>query len=256
MHYKKIFIVSCILALKATSAFSATITISADDWCPFNCNPASDRPGYVVEIAKAIYEPLGHKINYVQEPWPRTLKLVEEGKLDAAIGATPEELPSGVFSKEPAGMMENVLFVHNAFAGAVNAPSDLDGKTIGIMKGYDFSGSPIGDYVMSKVGSNQVQDISSESGAVANVKKLKAKRIDVVIDDKSVLNYLAKSIGANKDLKVLSPIAPADPIYLGFSGAKEVSKTYAKDFDEGMSRLRASGELAKILEKYGLSDWK
>lgn len=32
------------------------VVLGADEWCPYNCTPGSNQPGYVVELAKAIFE--------------------------------------------------------------------------------------------------------------------------------------------------------------------------------------------------------
>lgn len=44
--------------------------------------------------------------------------------------------------------------------------------------------------------------------------------------------------------------------YIACSPAKESSKVLMKLVDEGTDKLRQSGELQKILDKYGLKDWK
>jgi polar amino acid transport system substrate-binding protein len=34
------------------------------------------------------------------------------------------------------------------------------------------------------------------------------------------------------------------------------SRDYARILDEGIAAMRASGELAKLLQRYGLKDWR
>jgi ABC-type amino acid transport substrate-binding protein len=46
-----------------------------------------------------------------------------------------------------------------------------------------------------------------------------------------------------------------EAIYMAFS-KNEIGKRYADIFDEGLARLRKSGEFATLLKKYGLSDWE
>ena len=40
-----------------TAATAETVTLRADVWCPFNCEPDAASPGYMIEIAKAALEP-------------------------------------------------------------------------------------------------------------------------------------------------------------------------------------------------------
>ncbi|MEQ1790535.1 MAG: hypothetical protein ABL857_08835, partial [Rickettsiales bacterium] len=60
---KSLFVILlAILVTPLTNAHAAeqtTINIVADEWCPFNCDPESDKPGYVIELAKEIFKPYG-----------------------------------------------------------------------------------------------------------------------------------------------------------------------------------------------------
>ena len=46
-----------------------------------------------------------------------------------------------------------------------------------------------------------------------------------------------------------------EKIYIAFSPQKPESHKLAKILSEGMLKLRESGKLEEILNKYGLSDW-
>ena len=41
-----------------------TVVLVADEWCPYNCAPNSDKPGYVVEIAELVFAEAGHTVIY------------------------------------------------------------------------------------------------------------------------------------------------------------------------------------------------
>lgn len=56
------------------------IEIQADEWCPYTCQPNSDREGYLIDIARTIFEPIGHKITYVTTPWNRALNQAKNMK--------------------------------------------------------------------------------------------------------------------------------------------------------------------------------
>jgi len=43
----------------------ATVSLRADFWCPFNCEPDAARPGFMVEIAPyALGSKYGHTVDY------------------------------------------------------------------------------------------------------------------------------------------------------------------------------------------------
>ena len=49
---------------RGPGAAADTISIRGDMWCPVNCDPKAERPGYMIEIAREVFEPKGHKIDY------------------------------------------------------------------------------------------------------------------------------------------------------------------------------------------------
>ena len=53
---KKIVMIMLAVALLVPMAANAeTINIVSDEWCPYNCEPGSDRPGFGIEIAMEAY---------------------------------------------------------------------------------------------------------------------------------------------------------------------------------------------------------
>ncbi len=251
-----LFLCTAVILNGSFAVAGEKIILAADDWCPYNCTPNSARPGYAVEIAKAIYEPLGYHIDYVQASWPEALDKVNKGVYTAAIGSEPDELPSGVFPKETIGYVNNIVLQRKEDVTIVNSVEAIKDKRVGIMKGYDFTGDPIGDYVVSHVGNGLIREYESEDGALTLVKILKNNELDVVIDERTVLKYLSFQVSRISDFKEGTQLSSNLPIYLGFSPNNPKSKKYAKIFDEGIKRLRKSGELELILLRYGLDDWK
>ncbi len=51
------------------------------------------------------------------------------------------------------------------------------------------------------------------------------------------------------------PIGDAADVSIAFSPAKPDSRRCAEILDQGITEMRASGELGKILAKCGLTDW-
>ena len=68
-------------------AENATIVIGADIWCPVNCEPNSDHPGYMIEIANKIFKEQAVKVEYQVMPWARAIVEAEKGNIQAIVGA-------------------------------------------------------------------------------------------------------------------------------------------------------------------------
>ena len=80
-------------------------------------------------------------------------------------------------------------------------------------------------------------------------------RFDVLVED---INVAKLTIGKLNlaDRVVMADVA-TDPeaLYIACTPADPRGKKYADMFSAGIAKLRASGELATILDKYNLSDW-
>lgn len=84
-------------------------------------------------------------------------------------------------------------------------------------------------------------------------------RIQVLLEDEHVMRYQLSRTGQTGKFKHAGYV-PALPetarVYIAFSPKHEASTDYARLLSEGVTRLRASGELEHILSDYGVSDWR
>jgi len=236
--------------LSPGGAAAKDLVIAADPWCPFNCEPGSDKPGYLVEIAKEVFEPLGHTVTYETVNWARALVTTREGQYDAVFGAARGDAEDFVFPSEPLGQAGNAYFVRQNDPWKLDKPEALSGKTVGLIRDYDYGGleADIEKYATAEY-------VGGNDPLPSNIKKLLAERLDVVVEEASVFNYTAGEMGVLDKVRLESS-GDYDPIYIAFSPAKDDSKQLAADLDAGMAKLRESGRLKEILAKYGLTDWK
>lgn len=240
-----------LLALTAGAAWAATVTLRADPWCPFNCAPEDERPGYLIELARAVLEPLGHRVDYRILGWKRTIEAVRRGEVLGAVGAAPEDAPDLVFPEVPAAFSVPVVAVRRGEGFAFEGPASLEGRRLGVTLGYEFGG-PVGEWIARHARDpGRVQFVSGVDGAAQNLKKLLAGRIDGVYDDRWVIAHVAGRLGIGERIELVD-LGVRQPIGIGFSPARPESAELARAFAEGVLRLRASGELARIAARYGL----
>jgi len=233
------------------TANAKDLVIAADPWCPFNCEPGSDRPGVMVEIAREVFEPLGYTVTYETINWSRALVETREGKFDAVFGATPGDAEDFVFPESAQSVSGNAYFVRADDDWTYAKPEDLSGKTIGLIRDYAY-----GDEIQANIDAHaQAEYAGGEDPLTTNIKKLLAGRIDIVLEDASVFMYAANELGAGDKVRLVHS-DDSGPIYIALSPAKDHSKELAGHLDTGMAELRDSGKLNEILAKYGLKDWE
>jgi len=232
--------------------FADEITIAADEWCPYNCVPGSDKPGYIVEIATLIFAKKGHHVVYKTDSWNRTLKGVQKGIYNGAIAATTEELPNGIFPENNLGFYGNYFVVRAESEWRYESLSSLSNIKLGVIKDYNY-GESINNYIQ------QSPSIFVKSGSDAvkkNLGDLYRGIIDVYLEDNNVANYEAKQLHLEKQIKLAGSEGEPIALYIGFTPKARHSQQYAQILSDGISEIRSSGELEVILAKYGLNDWQ
>ncbi len=237
-----------------TLIFADSITIVADEWCPYGCAPDADKPGYGIEIAKKIFERAGHKIDYSIVPWARAVKLAREGKYNAIIGAFVEDAPDFVFPENEFGISQITFFVKKGSSWKYTGVESLKPLKIGIILDYSY-GDELDKYFKSENAKSKIDILGGKTPLDSNIKKLVGGRIDVTIEDMNVFNHTAKKLGM-LDRVTIAGNAGKENVYIAFSPAIPNSKQYAEILSNGISQMRNSGELQTILSKYGLADWK
>lgn len=231
-----------------------TITLVADEWCPYNCTPGSAKPGYMIEIAQKVFGEAGHTIDYKNLPWSRAIAESRLGKYDGIVGAAVGDAEDFKFPGLPMGKASNVFWVNKGDAWKYSTVASLDTISLGTIRDYSYS-EEIDAYVAkNEKDAKRVQIASGDSALDTNFKKLAAKRVGAVIENGYVAqNFLAESGQAGKFQTAGE--TEADDVYIAFSPASPKGQQYAKLLGDGIAKLRSSGELAKILAKYGVSDW-
>jgi polar amino acid transport system substrate-binding protein len=241
---------------------SKDLVLVADPWCPFTCDANAGPQGMMIDIARAILEPLGYRVTYENVGWTRALKGTAAGDYDAAVGTSLYEAPELVMSTAPLGKMENGIFVLASDPWRFTTLDSLTGRKLGIIMGYSY-GESLDRYFLDNPDSVEVK--SGEDALRKNILQLVNKRIDAVIDDVQVIAYTLQAMQIKDTvIQASSPGAlldttfdiEKDGLFIGISPKHPEAKAIAEALGKGIEVLRSNGELAKILARYNASDWK
>ncbi|MBK7044014.1 MAG: transporter substrate-binding domain-containing protein [Rhodanobacteraceae bacterium] len=98
--------------------------------------------------------------------------------------------------------------------------------------------------------------ISSAGRAQMNaVSRLIAKKADVLVEDINVAKLTIGKLNLSDRVVMADVATDSEALYIACTPADPRGRKYADMFSEGIAKLRASGALATILDKYNLSDW-
>ena len=261
---KKIFIFLAAILFSA-AAFALTpnfykspgdgsnlITIAADSWCPINCAPPEARLGVGIDLAKAIFEPLGYTVNYKLIPWTDALERVRSGQVDAVVGASRLDDASLIFPRQPVYRITDDFYVLRGNSWRFQGVHTLKGKKLGIIADYGYS-NDVSRYIRENSDRlNAVQIASGTHALQANIKKLMNLQVDVIVEARPVMEYTLATMNLGDKIEWAGSIPQAE-VYVAFSPASTKSQRLAEIFDRGMNQLAAAGKLEEYYRAYGLS---
>ena len=246
-----IIFLSSALFLPGAVAGADQIVLAADRWCPINCEPDSTEPGIMVEIAREIFSQAGHRVEYRLMPWARAIKEAREGNITGIIGAFEGDAPDFIFPDRELLMVSgNVFFVSRESDWDYKDTTSLSDIILGAILEYDY-GETINSYIKTHLDSKQVQLISGNDPLERNISKLLRGRVDVLIEASPVFWYTASKMGVKDKLRSAGEASAPEKCFIAFSPAIEKSEEYAKILSDGIEKLRESGKLQEILDKYG-----
>ncbi|MDH4100221.1 MAG: transporter substrate-binding domain-containing protein [Nitrospirota bacterium] len=249
------FIVLAVFAfvVAAPMAMADTITIAGDEFGPYNTDPKSSMPGYGVEIAKRVFEAAGHTVNYNLMPWNRAVKKVRQGEYNAVISAYRSCAPDFVFPDEEFGNSRITFFTRKGKQWKFKGVDSLSSVSVCLIKDYSY-GEELSNFF--KEHEDRVQYVFGSEALLLNIKKVAAGRCDVTIGDQNMVLQKARNLGVADQIVRAGYLGPGENVYVAFSPENPGSKEYAEILSKGIRKLKQSGELDKILEKYGVEYWK
>ncbi len=235
-------------------SFGETIILKADRWCPFNCDPSSAKSnelGYVVEVAKIVFERKGHNIDYQVDTWTNSIKSVRSGKATGIVSTTIPDAPDFIYPEKSMGSNKECFYVKAKDPWEYLGLANLKGRTLGIVESYAYSAE-----LMSYLLEHPAQTLKARGSTplLNHIENMKEKKIDTIIENPFVFNYFTESKKIRNDYEEAG-CTEGDPLYIGFSPKNPRSKEFAKILTDGIEDLRKDGTLGKIITKYSLKDW-
>lgn len=208
--------------------------------------------GVDIEIMNKIAALDGSEVNWMDTRWANLIPGLKGKKFDVLFSSmyiTKERLEQ--IDMLPYYKTDISLLVRGDATIAPRGPSDLCGLTVGTMKGTAFA--------------NQVQKISKEicvdqGKAALTIREfetspqvtqsLLAHAVDVQYDDAAVMASAVKRLG---DKVKITSTEEFFPIVGGIGVRKGDTATYQL-LEEGIKKLKASGEFQQLLSSYGLKE--
>lgn len=240
-------------------ARAESVTILSDEWYPINGDPTASKPGYMIEIARTILAKHDHALDYRIAPWKRSILEVRQGNADCIIGAYKTDAPDFVFPDNAWGKATFNFYTKSDSTWTYRGLSKLYEIRIGVIEGYSYS-TELDQHIAENRQAPAIQVTSGDNALEQNIRKLFANRLDAIVSFKPVvmekLTQLKSDgkLSQTSGLRLAGTLEAPQLLYIACSPNKASSKYYTRIFSQGIVDLRQSGELQKILSKYGIED--
>lgn len=246
-------VILCLLL--AIPCRSEEIVLAADMWCPYNCAPDTDRPGFMVEIAREVFAQHGIDVSYRVMPWSRAIAEARQGGVDGVIGAARPEVEDFSLPGVEQGMSTIIFLTDRKTDWRFTGTDSLVSIRLAVVQDYSYNPA-MDEYIESHGEDEPHLHVSTGNTAfIQNLTLLDKGRVAAILIDRDVFSHFIHTSGKRNHYTVAGTLA-ADPVFIAFSPNLPRSGEYAAILTRGMHELRASGRLAEILARYGLSDWQ
>ena len=240
-------------------AWAEKITIVADEWCPYNCEANSDKPGFMVELAREIFSKHGIEVEYNIVPWKRAVEGTIKGDYDGVICIAKAEGGKEIlYPQNYQALSQYEIYILKDSEWKFRGIYSLKDVRLGIIADYSYGN--LDDYIeKNKLDNTKIQIATTDNATQVNLKKLLSGRVTAIIEDRYVMAYLLNKNGLKE--KVISaglthpiPIPDTDYLYIGFSPKTSNGKKYSKILSDGTVEMQENGRFKAIKEKYGIRE--
>ena len=252
-----LFVLLQLCFVSVTYGQNKTVKIVTFDFCPWQCirKSTSKDPGIAIEVAKIIFESEGYKIDFVEAPYARAIKGVEDGEYDLLLNLNALTSSKVALSTEPSAYLEMNFYTSKNEKWTYKGVSSLKDIKVVSVRGYNYSPLSVAyqNYLMENEKSGRVVIVSGDNASERALQMVLNKRVTTFNEDASVFEYFVFKNHLSKAFKMVGTLG-GGPLYVGFSKKSNKVAVLKEVFDQGIRKLRKSGKLAEIVSRYGVSN--
>lgn len=239
------------VTLLATPAFADEMRVRVFSGSEFALTLEKDESGAPKGLAMDILDRISTDLNIRFEvkfyPWKRALLAAKNGAVDGIIAAydSPERRQYLDYAEKPFYVDKMVVVAHDEWPGVWNGDwQSLKGQKILQIRGWAYG--PEFEAARTTLNVKTVNNLKDA------IRMLFQRQADVVVADDTGANVEIERQGYAK-IRITGPSFQINKGYFAFS--KKVGDTaFQRRFNGAFNRMWQSGEMAKLLAKYWMSN--
>ncbi|MEO3876829.1 substrate-binding periplasmic protein [Rheinheimera fenheensis] len=241
------------LLVSATES-DCTLRMSAEtDFPPHLIQQQQQWTGLSVELMQRLAQELNCDLVFINSPWLRALQMSAQGELDVLSHLSVSNERKAQFAFIGPHHIESIYLVGDP--SEISAPASLQQLAEGVDLGSiatlhgAYYGEEFSRLSQQPSFARQLVSISSIQDKLA---LLRAKRVNTILEDISVLQYWQQH--KYPDAERYQPLLKVyeSPVYFGFSKVS-LSEKQLKHIADTWQRLYQQGELNAIYQKYQIA---
>lgn len=190
------------------------LKLAMAEWCPYACENSKLGQGIIYDYLTMILKPKGIALDVTFLPWADAIESVKQGKHQGLLAAIRSEAPDLSFTKVPSMHYKMCLFNATQDEWQYTGQSSLQKRHIGVIEGYGY-GEPIDSYLQDPNNAKKVTVYPGDNSLERLVELLKAKQIQVFIEDGYVVKWQNRET-ESQDYKQVGCLRPV-PFYMAFN---------------------------------------
>jgi polar amino acid transport system substrate-binding protein len=212
-----------------------------DDWSPYSSAVKGEPVGFAVDLVRAAWSAAGIDVELVPLPYARCMKDVDRGLLAGCFDTLRDPILESKYRWHAQPLFRARIGIY----GRVEAGNDradltlanLRGKRVGVTHGYDYGEAFDSDATM-------LRDVAPSD--LSSLRKLLAGRVDYVLVFDRVADDIAKTHADLGKGFSLQGVLVEPNLYISFSRTYPQIERIILQFDQGLAKVRSSGEYARI----------
>lgn len=245
MMLKK-WVFSLIILTTSGQAIAKEILLASMDYPPFY-GEKLDNYGPLIELISKSYNAMDYDVKIRFLPWARAIEWSKTGEVDGMVGVwhSPERAEYFLYS-EP--------IFPNALGFYKRKKDDIRYKDFADLKEQGYKLGSVRGYIQPKGLQESGIPIMFVSKDLQSFKILSKNRVDLIVVDKEYSRYILAQPDFQeyaKNIEWMEPVLEEKQQHLVISKKTETPKKKLEDFNNGLQRLRQTGEFTSIMKKHG-----
>lgn len=224
------------------------VILASDEWCPFYCVNTTVGPGVLPEILNEAFKNSDYELEVKNIIWSRALDMANKAKINGIIGCYKEDAPDFLYPKIAPAVSRDCYYSKKQDNWKYTGSDSLLGKKVGIVNSYSY-GAETDSLKITEMGKKIFIEVTGDTPLLQNIKKLDAGRLDLILENEAVINFLKSN--KNQDTNLISHGCNSDKeIYFAFSPKHPESPSILKIVNNFLSSTKGKSFSKKTILKY------